>query len=94
MKTKTWLMALPVLCMAAVAMAQGAAEDEAQVQSEAQAREEARAREEAQVEDTAPVQVQEQKPSTRKRQGADMRHCLDKQDPKEISRCAEPGRKP
>lgn len=92
MKTKTWLMALPALCMAGVAMAQGAAPDEAQVQSEAQAREEARVREEAQVEDTA--QVQEPKPSTRKRQGADMRHCLDKKDPKEISRCAEPGRKP
>jgi hypothetical protein len=88
MKTKTWLVALPILCMAGVAMAQSAAQDEAQVQSEAQAREEAQVREE--------VQVQEQKPtaSTRKRQGADMRHCLDKKDPKEISRCAEPGRKP
>jgi hypothetical protein len=88
MKTKTWLMALPVLCMEGVAMAQGAAQDEAQVQSEAQAREE------AQVQDKAQVQVQEQKASTRKRQGADMRHCLDKADPREISRCAEPGRKP
>lgn len=88
MKTKTWLMALPVLCMAGLAMAQGAAQDEGQVQSEAQVREEVQVREEA--------QVQEQKPtsSTRKRQGADMRHCLDKKDPKDVIRCAEPGRKP
>jgi hypothetical protein len=43
------------------------------------------------------VQVQEQAPErkakARPRQGADMRHCLDKQDSKAIIRCAEPGRK-
>lgn len=29
-----------------------------------------------------------------RRQGADMRHCLDLKDAKAIIRCAEPGRKP
>jgi hypothetical protein len=29
-----------------------------------------------------------------RRQGADMRHCLDLKDDKAIIRCAEPGRKP
>lgn len=31
---------------------------------------------------------------SKRRQGADMRHCLDLKDNKAIIRCAEPGRKP
>lgn len=31
---------------------------------------------------------------TKRRQGADMRHCLNLKDDKAIIRCAEPGRKP
>ena len=33
-------------------------------------------------------------PRPKQRQGADMRHCLDRKDAKAIIRCAEPGRKP
>lgn len=83
MKTTIKLMAVPLLCGASVAMAQEAAQPEA-----------ARATEPAAVQEQVVVQ---ERVTTRKevrRQGADMRHCLDRKDSKAIIRCAEPGRKP
>lgn len=74
---KSWLMTLPLLCMAGVAMAREAGPAEtapAQTQEQAQVQEQA-------------------KPKAKQRQGPDMRHCLDKKDNKSIIRCAEPGRK-
>ncbi len=72
---RTWLVTLPLLCMAGAAMGQ---ENAGPAKVEA-----------VQVQEQAP----ERKAKARPRQGADMRHCLDKQDSKAIIRCAEPGRK-
>lgn len=81
---KIWLITLPLLCVAGAAMAQEtgpAGADAAQAQEQLQ--------DKAQVQ----AQVRDQKAKAKPRQGADMRHCLDKKDSKAIIRCAEPGRK-
>jgi hypothetical protein len=74
------LIALPLLCVVGVATAEGVAKDAMGAQGE-------------------PVAVQEQVREKAtvgkvKRQGGDMRHCLDKKTTRAIIRCAEPGRKP
>ncbi|NTV88348.1 MAG: hypothetical protein HGA21_16600 [Burkholderiaceae bacterium] len=74
------LMALPLLCVVGVAMAQGVGKDAMGGEGEPVAAQE-------QVREKATV-------GTVKRQGGDMRHCLNKKTTKAIIRCAEPGRKP
>ena len=74
------LMALPLLCVVGVATAAGVEKEATGGEGE-------------------PVAVQEQvrEKATAgkvKRQGANMRHCLDRKDSKAIIRCAEAGRKP
>jgi hypothetical protein len=74
------LMALPLLCVVGVAMAEGGGKDAMGPQGESVAAQE---------------QVREKATAGKvKRQGGDMRHCLDKKTNKAIIRCAEPGRKP
>ena len=74
------LMALPLLCVAGVATAEGVGKDAMGAQGESVAVQE---------------QVREKATAGKmKRQGGDMRHCLDKKTDKAIIRCAEPGRKP
>lgn len=76
------LMALPLLCVVGVATAAGGEKEAMGAQGEPVA-----------VQDK--VQAQEQMTVRGvKRQGGDMRHCLDKKTTKAIIRCAEPGRKP
>ena len=79
MKTQTGWMIPPLLFAAGMAMAQGVEKDN---QAEPAAVQEQ-------------VQAQEKKTATKvKRQGSDMRHCLNKKRTQAIIRCAEPGRKP
>ncbi|MBW8327640.1 MAG: hypothetical protein K0M48_00275 [Thiobacillus sp.] len=83
MKTTIGLMVLPLLCAAGVAMAQeggppGAASAAGQAAEQEQVRVQAQATERQDV----------------RRQGADMRRCLNLKDNRAIIRCAEPGRKP
>ncbi len=74
------LMALPLLCVVGVATAAGGEKEAIGAQGEPVAAQE---------------QVREQATVGKvKRQGGDMRHCLDKKTNKAIIRCAEPGRKP
>ena len=74
------LMALLLLCVVGVATAEGGEKEAMGAQGEAVAVQE---------------QVREQATVGKvKRQGADMRHCLDKKTTQAIIRCAEPGRKP
>lgn len=110
MKTKTWLIALPFLWGAGAAMGQEAstepegsqiqtpgeerALEDAQVQEEAAVQEKIQDRESKKMTTNADQVDAKKKAPARRRQGADMRHCLDKKDPKAIIRCAEPGRKP
>ena len=97
MRTISWLIALPALCVAGAALAQDAARDEAQLQEQVQLQEQTQVEEQVQTREQTrdKAQVQPQPASkVKRRQGADMRHCLDKTDPKEVIRCAEPGRKP
>lgn len=101
MKTISWLIALAALWVAGAALAQDAARDEAQLQEQVQLHEQAQVEEQVQTRDKAQEKAQEKaqvQPQTsskvKRRQGADMRHCLDKKDPKAVIRCAEPGRKP
>lgn len=81
MKMKTALMMLPLLC-AGGAMAQEG------TQQPTPAAEPVAAQEQARVQEQATVRKEV------RRQGADMRHCLDLKDSRAIIRCAEPGRKP
>jgi hypothetical protein len=82
METKPGWMILPLLCVAGIAMAQDMEKDNRVEPAEPVA---------ARVQ----VQAQEKTTATRvKRQGGDMRHCLDKKRTQAIIRCAEPGRKP
>jgi hypothetical protein len=85
MKTKSWLMLLPLWGAAGCAMAQYAAPDAAPAPAASVA-----------VPEMAemPAQDRAARPDARPRQGADMRHCLDFKTLKAIIRCAEPGRKP
>ena len=74
------LMALPLLCVVGVATAEGVGKDVMGGEGE-----------------PAAVQEQVREKATAgkmKRQGGDMRHCLNKKTDKAIIRCAEPGRKP
>lgn len=87
MKMKTWLITLPFLCLAGGAMAQATTPDAASAPTDAAA-----SQAKADAADAAPVKAA--KPKVRKRQGGDIRSCLDKQDDKAIIRCAEQGRKP
>jgi len=83
MKTKAGLMTLSLLCAAGVAMAQENRQPEAHSASEPVAAQEQ-------------LQVQERVEARKavRRQGADMRRCLELKDSRAIIRCAEPGRKP
>lgn len=83
MKTTTGWMILPLLCAASIAMAQEGGQQESAGAA-------------APVAAQAPVQVQEQATvrQTVRRQGADMRRCLQLKTNAAIIRCAEPGRKP
>jgi hypothetical protein len=85
MKTTTGWMILPLLCAASVAMAQEGGQQDAAGTPEPVA-----------AQAPAPVQVQEQATvrQTVRRQGADMRRCLQLKTHAAIIRCAEPGRKP
>ncbi|MBS1184809.1 MAG: hypothetical protein H6R09_410 [Proteobacteria bacterium] len=74
------LMALPLLCFVGVATAAG-------VEKEATGGEGEPVAVQAQVREKATA-------GKVKRQGGDMRHCLNKKTDKAIIRCAEPGRKP
>ena len=74
------LMMLPLVCVAAGALAQNLEQ-----QGEARA-------ETTQKQDKAQTQVAPGKET--QRQGADMRYCLALKSNREIIRCAEPGRKP
>ena len=80
MKTTMQLIVVPLLCAAGAAMAQEGQSAPAGEPTAAQEQ----------------VRSQEQAGTRKKveRQGADMRHCLDRKDSKAIIRCAEPGRKP
>jgi hypothetical protein len=83
MKTKIGLMILPLLVAAGGAIAQEGGQQGAGGAAEPAAAQE-------------PDQVQE-RAGTRKevrRQGADMRRCLDQKTNAAVIRCAEPGRKP
>lgn len=87
MKTTSGWMILPLLCAASVAMAQEGGQQESAGAAEP-------------VAAPAPVQVQEQEQEqatvrqTVRRQGADMRRCLQLKTHAAIIRCAESGRKP
>lgn len=80
--TRGWTI-LPLLCAASVAMAQEGGQPDAAGAAEPVAAQ-------------APVQVQEQATVRKavRRQGADMRRCLQLKTNAAIIRCAEPGRKP
>jgi len=80
MKTKTGLMMLPLLCAVGSAMAQEGAQQQRAEPVAAQER--------------ARFQEQDQTRKDVRRQGADMRRCLDLKTNEAIIRCAEPGRKP
>ena len=105
---KTWFITLPLLCAVSVAMAQGvekegaadqpaavAAPTEAQVLEKAQAQEEAQVQEEmaVQAQDKAQAQDRAAKLKAKRRQGGDVRHCLDLKTRTEIIRCSETRRK-
>lgn len=79
MKTKTGLMMLPLLCAAGSAMAQEGAQQRAEPVA---------------AQERARFQAQDQTRKDVRRQGADMRRCLDLKTNEAIIRCAEPGRKP
>lgn len=83
MKTTTGWMILPLLCAASVAMAQEGGQQASPGAAEPVAAQ-------------APVQIQDQATmrQTVRRQGADMRRCLQLKTHAAIIRCAEPGRKP
>lgn len=76
---KTWFIALPLLVVANAGMAQDV---------------EPAADPSATVAPQPAAQGKAAASRPKPRQGADMRHCLDKKDAKAIIRCAEPGRKP
>lgn len=82
MKMQRGLITLALLGVAGIAMAQGSEPGAAAVPAEAAAP------------DKMPVQVQKPAPHKVKRQGGDMRRCLNQKTNKAIIRCAEPGRKP
>lgn len=76
---KIWFIMLPLLAVADAGIAQDAEREAAPSAMEA-------TRPAARDKAAAPM--------PKKRQGADMRHCLDLKDRLAIIRCAEPGRKP
>lgn len=79
---KTWLMALPLLCAAGMAMAQGAEGSGAALQESAATQEQVRAQ----------TQERTQASKPRPAKGGDIRQCLDRKSNKEIHRCAAPKR--
>lgn len=83
MKMTIGLAVLPLLCGAAVAMAQEGGQPGVAGAAEPVAAQE-------------PIRTQERAQTRKKvqRQGADMRRCLELKDNRAIIRCAEPGRKP
>ncbi len=81
---KVVLMTLPFVCAAAGALAQ-----EVEPQGAARA-ETTQALEKIQ----APAVPGKETGQDTRRQGADMRHCLELKDSRGIIRCAEPGRRP
>jgi len=83
MKMKIGLMLLSLLGVAGGAMAQDAAQETTPVPAES-------------VAPPAAAQTQEQMAPSKpkRRQGHDMRRCLDLKTNEAIIRCAEPGRKP
>lgn len=80
MKTKIGLMILPLLVAAGGAIAQDGAQQGAAEPAVAQ--------------EQAQVQARAEKRKDVRRQGADMRRCLDLKSNAAIIRCAETGRKP
>ena len=88
MKMKTWLMILPLLGAASVAMGQDAA-PAAGVAPDA-----AQAPDRDQVQPRTDVRDSHDRYRGKRRQGRDMRRCLDLKTDAAIIRCAEPGRKP
>ena len=87
MKMKIWLIALPLLCAAGVAMGQG-------VEPGAAAAPEAQAPDKSQVQPRTDVRDSHDRYMAKPRQGRDMRRCLNLKTNEAIIRCAEPGRKP
>lgn len=85
---KTWLITLPLLFAVNVAMAQGVEKEGAAAQPEAVA-----APERAQTEAQTRAATQTSATSRTKRQGGDMRHCLNRKGNKEIIRCTEQKRR-
>lgn len=84
---KTWLMMLPLVCAVNAAMAQGAETGGPAAQTEpVKTQEMARTQENAQTREKATA-------SRNKRQGGDLRHCLDRKTNKEIIRCSEKNRR-
>jgi hypothetical protein len=77
---KILLMMLPLVCVAAGALAQD-------VEQQGAARAET-------TQEQDKVQAQAAPGKETQRQGADMRYCLALKSNREIIRCAEPGRKP
>ena len=99
---KTWFITLPLLCAVSVAMAQGVEKEGAADQpaavaapTEAQVLEKAQAQEEMAVQAQVKAQAQDRaaKPKAKRRQGGDVRHCLDLKTRTEIIRCSETRRK-
>lgn len=80
MKTKIGLMVLPLLVAAGGAIAQEGAQQGAAEPAVAQ--------------EQVQVQARAEKRKDVRRQGADMRPCLDLKSNAAVIRCAEPGRKP
>jgi hypothetical protein len=85
MKMKSWLLLLPLGCIAGGVAAQYAGPDAAPAPAASVA-----------GPDTAQMPAPERaaRSEAQPRQGADMRHCLDRKTLRAIIRCAEPGRKP
>jgi len=73
---KTWLVTLPLLCAAGMAMAQGAADDKAAVAEPAATQGQAQA--------GPPAGTAKARP----RQGGDIRYCLERKSNKAIHGCA------
>ena len=99
---KTWFITLPLLCAVSVAMAQGVEKEGAADQpaavaapTEAQVLEKAQAQEEMAVQAQVKAQAQDRaaKLKAKRRQGGDVRHCLDLKTRTEIIRCSETRRK-
>lgn len=87
MKMKTGLMMLPLLCTAGLVSAQGADPDAAAAPGAVQTPD-------MQGQRQGEVRDSHDRYAGKRRQGRDMRRCLNLKTDAAIIRCAEPGRKP